>query len=619
LLIFIAAVTAAGVVCGLALRYDVFVGMQGGELFPTNDLTVDAAESALAPQGVAPDVDSASETSTPAWPYDPSGLLLFSAPKGGISLLYGFYPNQITPVQLTDERWNAMDPALSPDGKKLAFVSQRSGQWDLFVRDLVSGSQQQMTDTADFERHPAWSPDGQWLAFDSYDGVNMDIWLFPVGDESDPMRITSHPGMDCSPSWAPGGRQIVFSSDRFGSQDILMMDLDAPLDQFKPLTQTQSKDEMDPVFSPDGTLLAFSQRDDGEDVVFLLDLESVVDAPRRVGNGRFPAWSPDGSALAVVQPGPYHSSIFAFSIKPGGGPLLGLRVSNVIHSLSWHSGPAAELMADAGARPLSSISLYEPALTENVFQDGRLSLVPLEGVSAPEPALSDAVDEAFRALRKHTQAVLGWDFLANLEYAFVGLNDPLPPGYVYNDWLYTGRAFAVSEAIVAAGWIEVVREDFAGQTYWRLYVRSRFQDGSQGAPLRDKPWEFSPRFDGDAVAYDQGGVYKEEIPEGYYVDFTALAQEYGFLRQPALSNWRTYYAGARFAEFALMDGLSWTEAMLELYPPAALVTPTAYCTPTITPTRTPVPTFTPWWQGWQTPTMAPSVTLIPLPSETPAP
>jgi hypothetical protein len=85
-----------------------------------------------------------------------------------------------------------------------------------------------------------------------------------------------------------------------------------------------------------------------------------------------------------------------------------------------------------------------------------------------------------------------------------------------------------------------------------------------------------------------------------------------------MSNWRTYYPAARFNEFARIDGLTWLEAMLEIYPPEAIVTPTPFRTPTPTPTRTPRPTQTPWWWWWlltqQAPTStppAPTVTLAP--------
>ena len=65
----------------------------------------------------------------------------------------------------------------------------------------------------------------------------------------------------------------------------------------------------------------------------------------------------------------------------------------------------------------------------------------------------------------------------------MGITDPLPPGLSYDDWLYTGRAFAFNSDAVVATLVALVREDIAGQTYWRVFVRTANQDGSQGEPL----------------------------------------------------------------------------------------------------------------------------------------
>src|SRR4030095_6694732 len=91
--------------------------------------------------------------------------------------------------------------------------------------------------------------------------------------------------------------------------------------------------------------------------------------------------------------------------------------------------------------------------------------------------------------------------------------------------------------------------------------------------------------------YEQGGQYSE-VPPGYWVDITSLAIQYGWERVPALPNWRTFYRGARFTEFALTGCLDFYSAMLQLYPSDILVTPTRVLPPTSTPTRTFTPTPT---------------------------
>jgi TolB protein len=155
-----------------------------------------------------------------------------------------------------------------------------------------------------------------------------------------------------------------------------------------------------------------------------------------------------------------------------------------------------------------------------------------------------------------------------------------------DDWLYTGRAFALSPLPVDATWLVVLPDEFGGQMYWQVYARARFQDGSQGEPLHDPPWDFNARYTGDLRLYQQGGAPDLAIPAGYWVDVTRLASTYGWERLPALSTWQTAYPAARFNEFVLSGGQEWYSAMLELYPAEALVTPTPLVPPTLTPTPT---------------------------------
>jgi TolB protein len=121
------------------------------------------------------------------------------------------------------------------------------------------------------------------------------------------------------------------------------------------------------------------------------------------------------------------------------------------------------------------------------------------------------------------------------------------------------------------------------------------------------------RYNLDPQAYDQGGAYAKTIPSDYWVDFTNLAQEYGWQRVPAQNNWRTYFAGTQFNEFVIPGGLDWHSAMLELYPADIFITPTVVIPPTHTPTPTP--------KGfrYKSPTPTVTSTLTPNPTFTPAP
>ena len=540
----------------------------------------------------------------------PFGSIVFDGRKLGYSHLWYYLPGELSARQITNGNWDDRHPAFSPDGSSIAFASHQNGNWDLYLLQAETGEVRRLTATLGFESRPAWSPDGQWLAYEAYYEGNYDIWILPLDEEQEPFRLTSHPGVDRSPSWSSDGRSIAFISNRENNFDLFLADLDAVDDRFTNLTRSSEIEESMPRFEPDGTRLAFVANSDGSNQVFIMDLNEAGRNAKVIGPGDYAVWSPDGLSLAILQNRAYESYLVSYNINAIGIPPLGLAVDGTVLGIDWN-GERFRFVTN----PINNIeSLYERIVQTPIAQ-GRYSVIRLPNLSAPNPFLSDLANEAFQALRERTIQEVGWDLLGNLDGVLVGINDPLPPGFAFNDWLYTGRAFAISEAIVGAGWVEVQRENIFGQTYWRLYVRARFQDGSQGEPLQTIPWDFSGRESGDPVIYDQGGSYQESVPKGYYIDFTALASDFGFLRQPALSNWRTYYAGTRYKEFALMDGLSWEEAMLQIYPSFAIITPTPFQTPTKTPTRTPRPTNTPWWIKTNTPT--PSQTSTPTPTTKP--
>ena len=114
----------------------------------------------------------------------------------------------------------------------------------------------------------------------------------------------------------------------------------------------------------------------------------------------------------------------------------------------------------------------------------RWHIVPIEDVQLESAGLHALVEPSFKQLRQRVILESGWDPLASLENTFVPFTTPLEPG-LEQDWLYTGRAFALNTLMLNAGWMSVQREDLADQTYWRVFIRVRNQDGSQGIPLKD--------------------------------------------------------------------------------------------------------------------------------------
>jgi TolB protein len=537
------------------------------------------------------------------------GVFILSLEEGGYSHLFAYHPLYLPFTRLTDGQWDDITPAISPDQTRLAFASNRDGPWDLYLLDLASGSVTRLTDTPEYDGAPSWSPDGQFLTYETYTG-NLEVYIRPVSGDQPPIPLSEHPVADFSPSWSPLGRQVAFISTRSGEREVWLANLDEPgPEKFTNLSRQPNSAEAHPVWSPSGSL-AWAAIENGARNLYIWDGSGE---PRLAGSGDWPAWNPDGNTLLTYLLTPDQAMLAAYSAVDGALVLPPVTLPGPLDGLAWLSSdlpaPLAEPLAQAASA--TPLALWQPSLSPLPdIPSGRHHLVPLYEVVAPYPQLHDMVDESFQALRARLASEAGWDFLVTLENAFVPLTAPLPPG-MGEDWLYTGRAFAFSSLPADAGWLVVIPEEFGGQTYWQVYARARFQDGSQGRPLFDLPWDFNARYTGDLLFYQQGGALSGHIPVGYWVNVTRLASAYGWERLPALTTWRAAYPAARFNEFVLSGDQEWHDAMLELYPAEALVTPTPFVPPTLTPT--PIPA---WLQNSSASAtdMPPGLPTLPTPS-----
>ena len=581
----------------------------------TSTLTPSHVSTSQPSQTSTPETPTASPQPISTLSLD-QGLLILALDEGGNEHLFAYQPEEsgaglpLPLTRLTYGPWDDITPAISPDGQTVAFASNRSGYWDIYLLDLASGAITRLTDSLAYEAAPSWSPDSQWVAYEAYNENNLDIVIQSVQTPSDVIQLTDGPAADYSPAWSPRGRQITFVSDRTGDDDVWLADLDKSEDQrFINLSQDASSKDTHPAWSPDGTSLAWVEEQDGLHSLYISRMEASSEANptlptaerHYLGSGDYPVWSAEGKTILSILQAPNHIYLTAYPVDHPGLALPTLELPGAVYGMSWANNPLTpDLQAIyQQAAQATSTPLYETAISTPAGEnsDG-YQLAPLNGVAAPEAYLHDQTEESFSALRNRLAGEAGWDFLASLENAYVPLTTPLEPG-MGDDWLYTGRAFAFNTLPLNAGWMAVVREDFGTDTYWRVYIRTLYQDGSAGIPLHDQPWDFDARYSGDTSIYERGGMPQANIPPGYWIDFTELALAYGWERLPALVTWRAFYPGVRFNEFVSTGGLNWRDAMLELYPPEALVTPTAVIPPTRTPTATlrwyvsPTPTTTP--------------------------
>jgi len=167
------------------------------------------------------------------------------------------------------------------------------------IRDgipLTTGSQ--VTEETDV------SPDGRWLAFDSNRHGNMDLYKMPLGG-GDAVPLTALPGNEFAPRWSPDGREIAFyaaSPSSPGSYQIMVM----PADGGPPSALTNSPGgNFMPAWSPTGLQLAFGSSRTGANRIWLLSRDSVGGAwhePVQLTHFECgeAAWAPDGSGVLCV-------------------------------------------------------------------------------------------------------------------------------------------------------------------------------------------------------------------------------------------------------------------------------------------------------------------------------
>lgn len=544
------------------------------------------------------------------------GVMVLAMRDGPFIHLYAYHPLYLPFSRLTNNPWDDITPALSPDGTRLAYSSRQNGYWDLYILDLTNGKKTRLTDTPEYEASPTWSPDGQWVAYEKYNGVSLDIYIQPLDDRtSPPIQLTDDPGIDRAPDWSPKGREIAFVSSRTGDEEIWLARLDNIDDRFINISQSPLTQDTAPVWSPDGSHIAWASEQEGGRWLVSWDTVQEGQRARPVGEGDLSAWSPDGRNLFSLVRDANQSGLAAYAVETGRLSQPFIPLSGAIYGMTWIKGPLPAWFAETLHTPdtIPVPTLWEPVLTRTVSPAGRIGLIELEDVSAPQAMLHDGVDEAFSSLRQQAALETGWDVLSSLENAYQPLTSPPLPS-IYNDWLYTGRAFTLNPLLLSANWMAITREDFNGQTYWRVYLKARYQDGSMGMPLNKMVWDLNARFSGDPVAYEKGGKVGQ-VPPGYWIDLTELASRYSWERLPSLTNWRSFYASIRYNLFVIPGGLEWRQAMSELYPPEALVTATPK------PTLTPFPSKTSEVRRSGTQTATPTLTSIPTrrPTWTPLP
>jgi Tol biopolymer transport system component len=230
-------------------------------------------------------------------------------------------------LRLTSDPAMDQQPAVSANGKEIVFFSQRlhgdpatpQSDSELYVIDAADDdgdgegdNRRQLTDNAASDFAPTWSPDGKKIAFVSNRDGNNEIYVMdadvcdaaapPAPDcpDAEVTRLTNHPAADQFPVFSPDGTKIAFQSARDGNQEIYLMNADGTGTPAN-LSNNPGLDSV-PDFSPDGTKLTFGSNRDGSDVdVWIMNSDGSnpvnLTPTLTTTNDRWSAWSPSGDKV----------------------------------------------------------------------------------------------------------------------------------------------------------------------------------------------------------------------------------------------------------------------------------------------------------------------------------
>ena len=187
------------------------------------------------------------------------GSLMFTSSRTGSADLIAV--NTDTPadaVVITDAPSNEAMGTWSPDGSRIAFVSDRDGNYELYVADADGGNARRLTTTAEVELSPEWTPDGRQILYVvQVVGGRMQLWVMEADGTGARALTTDAEGANLDPAVSPDGRTIAFTSTRGGNYDIYLMDREG---KNATAALASPAKESRPAWFPDGTLAFLQER-----------------------------------------------------------------------------------------------------------------------------------------------------------------------------------------------------------------------------------------------------------------------------------------------------------------------------------------------------------------------
>ncbi len=281
--------------------------------------TSSALGSPIQPAGQAAPFDSPLPPSsaqqpavTPAQGAEVGGRIVFHSERTGDFEIWSMNPDGSDPQQLTQSAGLDVEPAVSPDGKQIAFVSARDdpNQLNLYIMEIDGNNPRPLLALPGvLSFGPQWSPNGSQIAFSGSTGGHFEVYL--VSAQGTDAKALTQPTADAKtpadeqpvinnsrPSWSPDGKKLVFVSDRDGGESLYTLELSNG--SVTRLTTGFYSDSL-PRWSPDGTTILFMSNR-ASTVKGLFTVPAAGGEPKLVATPKSdesPAWAGANGELIV--------------------------------------------------------------------------------------------------------------------------------------------------------------------------------------------------------------------------------------------------------------------------------------------------------------------------------
>ena len=229
--------------------------------------------------------------------------------------------------QVTQHNSISILPNISPDGRKIAYMSFKDRYPFLYILNLDTGASTSLSKKVGLNTAPAWAPDGKKLAIVLSIDTNAEIYLVNL-DGSGRQRVTTDRAADTSPTFHPNGQQIAFVSERVGSAQIYAMNVDGS--NVHRLSY-QGGRSYDPAWSPNGEHIAYVVERRGEGMEIYVMGANGRD-PRRLtestGSNESPNWSADSRHVIFASSRSGSWQLYTVNVETGetrGVPSIGVR------------------------------------------------------------------------------------------------------------------------------------------------------------------------------------------------------------------------------------------------------------------------------------------------------